>query len=175
MRKSNKFQSDDSGVSGITMLIVIIIIGLLVWEFGLPFLSESITTPSDYFRPDPSEITAKWSIVDLHTGEVIDVHTAWSNEIYYAADDNYSIVINTNAPWSIISPPYYFDIEIWKNSQILSGITEVIPYTSLWSDSFTYTIGMDFSGADDYQVYARLLDSDKIDTGLLYSSFFFLG
>lgn len=175
MRKVYKKPMNNDGISGLTALVIIIIIGLLVWEFALPFIDENIQTPSSYFRPSEDELTGKWSIFNHKTGVVIDVHTAWANEHYYENDENYSVIINSNVPWSIFSPPYYFQIQIYSDSQLSSTFEQEVQYVSLYTDEFIFKLGLDLSGHIDYQIYARILDANKLDTGLLYSSYFLLG
>lgn len=43
-----KISQDTNAISGFRMFIIIIIISLLFWQFGIPYIDDTVKTPSDY-------------------------------------------------------------------------------------------------------------------------------
>lgn len=173
MIKNNKMKNDENGISSITILIIIIIIGLLLWEIVIPIIDDSLETPSDYFRPSKDEITGNWGIINLATNELFNF-PMYNNEIYYESGDVFKAVVYTNAPYSIISKPYYILFEIYESGQKAYTLQIEIPYTSIYTDEFTFDINIDLSGTKQYSVETRILDSELIDMELMPSIIFIL-
>jgi len=166
-------KNDESGSSSLTTLIILIVIGLLVWQFVLPEISDEYSSFSDFLTTPEVDITGNWGLRNTATGEEW-THPLSINEIDYSNTDAFDIKVYTNAPYKT-SNPYYIDIEVWEGGNQIFSLTEPIPASGLFSDTFTYTLGVDYNEAKDYSVEVKLLDSEKLDTNKITGIIFLMG
>lgn len=79
----------------ITIIITIIIVSLLIWEYGIPYFDDSINTPSDYIREslfsENSDGVFYYQMVDVSTGKKVDLLTPSStgSTFYYTQMESY--------------------------------------------------------------------------------------
>lgn len=171
----NNLKNNDSGGSTLNGIIVLIIIGLLFWQFVIPMIDDTLPIPSDYFNSEDNPITFAWYIEDINTGGLLQMPSSTTNEIYYSSTDSYRVKIITNADYQVTTE-YYFEITVYTYGQTNPQYTytEPIPISSLTTNEFNYNLGLDLTGTTTYQVYARVLNSDLVDTGELIGSVFFI-
>lgn len=170
--KRNKF--DNKGISPISTLIIIIIMGLLIWQYAIPLIDSSIGIPSDYLGitiPE-SELNAEWHLQNTDTGVLYTMPLA-INEIVYISTDAFVVKIVSNVPYKLTSP-YYIDIQIWQGATKLSHLTEPIPFSALTTDTFVYGLGLDLSASNTYQVEVKILNGEQVNTNLIGGSVFLL-
>lgn len=175
MKKIKKAKFDENAISGITALIIIIIIGLLLWQFIIPLIDENLQIPSDYLnlRPEKDDIIGNWGVLNIVSNELFNF-PMYNNEIYYEPTDVFKAIVYTNAPYSIFSEPYYILFEIYESGQIAYTLKNPIPYTAIYTDEFSFNLNLDLSGSKDYSVECYILDSDSVDMELMPNILFII-
>lgn len=88
--------------------LIVIIIAMLLWEYAVPFIDDSIKTPSDYIQealePDLSDVYWQLYIIDQVTGHetLYDLTGVQQGAIFQMEEyKSYEIGIETNAPGSL--------------------------------------------------------------------------
>lgn len=155
MKKSYK-KMDESAVSGFTALMIIIIIGLMVWQFVLPYFDiESITDTiensetANYDLYIRNVITQQQSLLTsgFNTSfNIFDVSALTPYEIILRTNlitfSNYRLVIHAQKSYFVDSGD-----NNWVDSQYS---VNAIGLSTIWKDSYSYEL---FTN-DDFNIWA---------------------
>lgn len=152
MRIKRKLSYDNDGaVSVINIFIVLIIVGILFWQFAIPLIDDGQPTFTDFIAdiiyPDEEDITARWFIVDSRT----NVESAlYGQTISMEEDDVFKIKLDTNAPYIIGSTQYIITLEISQKETTETTYTTIYAYTEpigingLFTNEFIYSLGLEY-------------------------------
>lgn len=150
MKKIYKKRMNNDGAIGITSIIVILIISLIVWQFAIPLIDDSISVPSDLFNyvdvPD-DDIYAKAYYKDTLTNVKQEIKTGYRS-IVMEQGHNYQLIIETNAPYKIINEPYEMvvSMEFYNDTtlawEFIWGENSGMPLEALWTNSFVFPLSM---------------------------------
>lgn len=126
-------ENDGNGNSHwIRNIAIIIIIALLIWQFGIPFLNNDIKIPSDYINdlmnPDASNSEYSMYIVNRQTAVKNEYFGFQYYEKYMLSGETFSLCINSNIPGSISGLyTWSLTVSIWNAS--ISDWSLPIPLT----------------------------------------------
>lgn len=167
-----KITKNDTGANPITIIIILAIVGLLIWQFILPY-GFDVKTPYDYVSDFLTE-----NIADEDITTQIEIYDKVSNVYYRPYYDTtlalqsghiYQMILTTNAPYQI-GNKYIFNYEIqWFNNSIpayetITGQSYQIGFDSLWTNDFVFELSQVYFG-NDYRIYVEFLSPNGVYIG----------
>lgn len=163
MKRKIKF--DENGISPISTLFIIIIIGLLVWQFVLPSIDNSIPSFLDVIYPSNDEIKCEWGIIDNYNGNYYIAKSGIN--AYYDENSILKLSIKSNVPYRI-DKPYSFNLLIYKGSELIGGLYEYVPFSAIYSNTFVYGLNIDTSETNTYEAQFTIYDYENIALSNVY-------
>lgn len=202
MKIQKKLSQNKNGANAWSTLLIIIVIGLIAWQFGAGYLG--INSLSDYLAesdiPD-GDISFSFHLENPSSHNLIPVNDILSldiddndkyqdfNEYYIEENENIpSLIFETNAPTDF-SNPYYvrilyqqFDYTLLDNAYFKTN--QVIVYEKsfsnvgdLWTEKYDYTFaGLRTDSMIDYPIESNYLEIyfySPSDT-VLFSDYFLI-
>jgi len=148
----------NNGISSTNKLIIIIIIGVLFFQFALPMIDNKIPSLTDAIQTGNKPIYIDWGILNANTTEFINAGIGAI--AYYETGNVFKMVIKSNVPYKILEP-YYVSIHILESSILIGGIYEKIGFNAIYSNEFTYNLNLDTSQTLHYEIQLTIYDFNE--------------